>query len=97
MRTLLFILLTLPGLAKADLYKTEVVAEGLSHPWSIDFLPDGAMLVADDTGGTIWHVAPTDAPEATPTTAAGDPPGANEPVVETSDGGAADVIVVQPD
>ena len=50
MRTLLFILLTLPGLAKADLYKTEVVAEGLSHPWSIDFLPDGDYLVAMKSG-----------------------------------------------
>ena len=28
------------------------------RPADIAFLPSGAMLVADDTGGTIWHVAP---------------------------------------
>ena len=31
------------------------------RPADVAFLPSGAMLVADDTGGTIWHVAPTDA------------------------------------
>ena len=31
------------------------------RPADIAFMPDGAMLVADDTGGTIWHVAPSDA------------------------------------
>lgn len=67
------------------------------RPVDVAFMPDGTMLVADDTGGTIWHVAPTDAPDATPTTAAGDPPGENEPAGEPADGGAADVIVVQPD
>ena len=29
------------------------------RPADLAFLPSGAMLVADDTGGTIWHVAPT--------------------------------------
>ena len=34
------------------------------RPADVAFLPSGAMLVADDTGGTIWHVAPADgAPE----------------------------------
>ena len=28
------------------------------RPADVAFMPDGAMLVADDTGGTIWHVAP---------------------------------------
>ena len=31
------------------------------RPADVAFMPDGAMLVADDTGGTIWHVAPTSA------------------------------------
>ena len=31
------------------------------RPADVAFLPSGAMLVADDTGGTIWHVAPTSA------------------------------------
>ena len=31
------------------------------RPADIAFMPDGAMLVADDTGGTIWHVAPSGA------------------------------------
>lgn len=28
------------------------------RPADVTFLPSGAMLVADDTGNTIWHVAP---------------------------------------
>ena len=30
------------------------------RPVDVAFLPSGAMLVADDTGGTIWHVAPAE-------------------------------------
>lgn len=29
------------------------------RPADVAFMPDGAMLVADDTGGTIWHIAPS--------------------------------------
>ena len=50
MRTLLFLLLTFPHFANAEIYQTEVIAEGLSHPWSIDFLPDGGYLVAMKSG-----------------------------------------------
>ena len=50
MRPPLLILFILSGFANADVYKTQVVAEGLSHPWSIDFLPDGDYLVAMKSG-----------------------------------------------
>jgi glucose/arabinose dehydrogenase len=32
----------------------------------VGFLPDGGLLVADDTGGTIWKVSPSE--QATGTT-----------------------------
>ena len=28
----------------------EQIAEGLSHPWAIDFLPDGNMIVTERQG-----------------------------------------------
>jgi len=30
------------------------------RPASVAFLPDGGLLVADDTGGTVWRIAPDD-------------------------------------
>ena len=30
--------------------RVSVVARGLSHPWSIAFLPDGAMLIPERSG-----------------------------------------------
>jgi glucose/arabinose dehydrogenase len=36
------------------------------RPASVGFLPDGGLLVADDTGGTVWKVSPSE--QATGTT-----------------------------
>lgn len=37
-------------------YQIETVAEGLDHPWSLAFLPNGEMLVTERTG-KLKHVA----------------------------------------
>ncbi len=39
----------LPGAAYAE-YRIETVAEGLEHPWSLAWLPDGRMLVTERAG-----------------------------------------------
>ncbi|MET0598680.1 MAG: PQQ-dependent sugar dehydrogenase [Mesorhizobium sp.] len=35
-------------------------AQVWGRPASVAFLPDGGLLVADDTGGTVWKVTPPD-------------------------------------
>ena len=47
--TVLFLLAAIADPARADL-RFDTIAEGLEHPWSIAFLPDGAMLVTEREG-----------------------------------------------
>jgi glucose/arabinose dehydrogenase len=50
-RLLCCVLLLLAGsAAQAEDYRVETVAEGLDHPWSLAFLPDGRMLVTERVG-----------------------------------------------
>lgn len=42
--------LTAPVFANTPAYQLETVAEGLNHPWSLAFLPDGRMLVTERVG-----------------------------------------------
>ena len=37
--------------AEKQAYKLTTLAEGLDFPWSIDFLPDGKIIVAELAGG----------------------------------------------
>ena len=46
----LCLLFLLVGSAQAAEYKIETVAEGLSYPWAIAFLPNGDMLVTERSG-----------------------------------------------
>ncbi|MEO1201463.1 MAG: PQQ-dependent sugar dehydrogenase, partial [Pseudomonadota bacterium] len=45
----LFLLLSSLGAAAAEV-RYETIAEGLSYPWSLAFLPDGSMLVTERDG-----------------------------------------------
>ena len=49
-RALLLLGLLGSSLASAMDYRIETVTEGLEHPWSLAFLPDGRMLVTERVG-----------------------------------------------
>lgn len=44
--------------AAAGVLRLEVVAQGLHYPWSLVFLPDGAMLVSEKLPGRLRRVTP---------------------------------------
>jgi aldose sugar dehydrogenase len=48
-RRMLFLLLLVPLSAYAE-FRVETVVEGLEHPWSLAFLPDGRVLVTERPG-----------------------------------------------
>lgn len=39
-----------PTTTDAGTIRTEILAEGLDHPWGLDFLPDGAAIVTERSG-----------------------------------------------
>ena len=49
-KTLLIAALTFASYLNAADYNTDVVAEGLNHPWAMDFLPDGSYIVSMKSG-----------------------------------------------
>ena len=58
-RTSAFVcLLCLGATAIADDYVVETIADGLSHPWSVAILDDGALLVTERTG-QLRRVSPS--------------------------------------
>ncbi len=67
--------------------RVETLAEGLSHPWALAFLPEGGLLVTE-RAGTLRHVS-----------AAGEisPPLAGVPAVEARDQGGLLDVALDPD
>lgn len=61
--------------AQAADYRVETVASGLDHPWSLDFLPGGRMLVTERPGRLrLIEPGPDGRPQLRPEPVAGVPP-----------------------
>lgn len=60
----------------------ETVATGLNGPWSIGFLPGGAVLVTEK-GGRLWHIGPEGAQQV----------GGVPEVAVTGQGGLLDILI----
>lgn len=65
-RTLLLLLLTVPGAASAQVglprgTTVDTLARGLGNPWGVGFLPDGRLLFTE-RGGVISAIAPAGGP-----------------------------------
>ena len=65
--------------------RVNVLTRGLSHPWSLAFLPDGRMLVTERRG-RLYYVAADGTLDPTPIA------GLPEQVVEAGQGGLHDVV-----
>jgi glucose/arabinose dehydrogenase len=72
---------------EAGQIRVETVAEGLSHPWALAFLPEGGMLVTE-RAGSLRHVSATGEVSA---------PLAGVPAVEARDQGGLLDVAVDPD
>ena len=53
------IMVASPLFAEKQAYKLTTLAEGLDFPWSIDFLPDGKIIVAELGGALAVSVSYT--------------------------------------
>ncbi len=61
--------------AQTAAYRVDTVAEGLDHPWSLAFLPDGRMLVTERPGRLrVIEPGPDGRPQLRPELVAGVPP-----------------------
>lgn len=61
LRSLFLMALACSGMAMtatAQNYQLDTVAEGLDHPWSLDFLPNGDMLVTE-LSGSLRRLSPS--------------------------------------